>query len=229
MEWIRFLGRMLIEACKLAIVGQNKAKTVVKWVLLLLATTVGIGVTVTVTTPVKIVIDPDGQARILAMQMGWIITGLVLLAVVPAALTLAWKAVPRIVFEGPPYQEDAGGNNWHSRIRVRNVSGQTLRCNVSLEKADPPLDHCPIPLHWSHSRRPDSQIVTLAPGECRVFDVCRIYENSGKLEIAGVEYEAAIPLENRTVTIVLYAEQCVPYRRKYMIEPRDGVVDFREA
>ena len=111
-----------------------------------IAIVVGLGLIVKADTPVEINIDPAGQAHKFTIQMGWITTGVVLLVVVPAALAVAWKAVPRIVFDGPPFQEDAGGSNWHSRIRVRNISGKTLKCRVSLEQAVPLLDHCPIPL-----------------------------------------------------------------------------------
>jgi hypothetical protein len=224
MTGIQFLIQVVTEAFKLVLIGRTKGQTFAKWFFVLIAT---VGPVITVSTPVELVIDPLGQPRKVIIEMGWIITGLVLLCVVPAALALAWKAVPRVVIDGPPFQEDTGENNWHSRIRVRNISGKTLRCSASLERADPPLPHCPIPLHCSHLTRPHSDVVTLEPGKARIFDVCRIYNNSGRLEVTGAVFEGQIPLQRYIVTIVVYADGCLPETKQFEIEPMGGVVDFR--
>ena len=171
-------------------------------------------------TPIEIIVDPNGWNQRFETRIGFIITGLVLLVVVPTALAIAWNRVPRVVFCDEPFQEDTGDRNWHSRIRVRNDSGKSLECSVSLETADPPLPHCPIPLHCMHRNRPNSNVVTLDPDQKTTFDVCRIMEKTRKLEITGSGFEGEIPLKKYTVTIAIFAKDCPPERKQFVIEPR---------
>ena len=224
MARMRFLIRMAPEVFKLVLVGKTKAESFVKCLFALAAMLVP---AIAVTRPIEIIVDANGWNQRFETRIGFIITGLVLLVVVPTALAIAWNRVPRVVFCDEPFQEDTGDRNWHSRIRVRNDSGKSLECSVSLETADPPLPHCPIPLHCSHVMRPNSNVVTLAPDQNRTFDVCRITEETRKLEITGSVFEGEIPLKKYTVTIAIFAKDCPPERKQFVIEPRGNVVDFR--
>ncbi len=89
---------------------------------------------------------------------------------------------------------------------VQCIHGEGAKeCGVLLYSSDPPLGHLRIALHCRGEVRPHTGKVSINAGEQRLFNVARINQETGQLEIAAANADEVIAIPKRSYQVVLRA------------------------
>lgn len=89
---------------------------------------------------------------------------------------------------------------------VQCIHGEGAKeCGVLLYSSDPSLGHLRIALHCKGEVRPHSAKVSINAGEQRLFNVARINQETGQLEITAANADEVIAIPKRQYRVVLRA------------------------